>query len=210
MHKTGNLWSGVVLIALGVMFLLDNMKMIDFSEVVRTYWPMLLILGGISILLSRSRISSASTGSSTANPPSAAGEVKDVFNDRNDNTDTDHISYSSVFGDLSLRLLSANFRGGTVSTVFGDTTIDLSSATLADGENKVKVSGVFGDVRVMLAPSMPYAISANSLFGAIQAAGQKRDGFSSALAVESPDYAPASKKLRIEVSQVFGDVTLTR
>ncbi len=210
MHRTGNLWWGLLLIALGVMFLLDNMNVIEFGEAVRTYWPALLVLWGVSILLSRSVVPRASSGGGTAASPSPAGDVKEVFDDRSESPDAEHLSYSSVFGDLSLRALSGNFKGGTVSTVFGDTTVDLSSATLADGENALKLSGVFGDVRLMLAPSMPYSISAHSLFGAIQAAGQKRDGFSSTLVLQSPEFSPAPKKLLIEVSQVFGDISLTR
>ena len=210
MNRTGNLWWGLLLIALGVMFLLDNMDVLDFGEAIRTYWPALLVLWGVGILLSRSGASPAPSGSSTASPPSQQGNVKEVFNDRNDNVEAEHIDYSTVFGDLSLRLLSGNFKGGNVSTVFGDTVIDLTSATLAEGENRLKISGVFGDVRLLLAPSMAYAISASSLFGSIQAAGQKRDGFSSTLAVQSPEYSSAPKRVQLEVSQVFGDITLTR
>ncbi len=210
MNRTGNLWWGLVLIALGVMFLLDNMDVLDFGQAIRTYWPAFLVVWGIGILLSRSGASRAPSVGGTVNPSSLAGDVNEIFNDRNDNIETEHVSYSSVFGDLSLRLLSGNFKGGNVTTVFGDTTIDLTSATLADGDNKLKLSGVFGDVRMLLAPTMAYEISASSVFGAIQAAGLKRDGFSSNLAVQSPEYPSAAKRVRLEVSQVFGDVVLTR
>lgn len=210
MHRNGNLWWGMVLIALGAMFLLDNMGVMDFGEVVRTYWPAILIVWGISILLSRSSVSMASSGGGTVSPDTSAGGIKDVFNDRNENPQADQVSYSSVFGDLTLRPQSANFHGGNISTVFGDTTIDLTSVTLADGENRLKLSGVFGDVSLLLAPSMPYMITGHSLFGAIQAAGQKRDGFSTTLTLQSPDYSSAAKKLFIDASQVFGDITLTR
>ncbi len=210
MHRPGNLWWGLLLIVLGVLFLLDNMNMLEFGEIVRTWWPALLILWGLSTLLTRSRVSPASSGGETESPPAPAGEVREVFGDRNENPGTDSINYSSVFGDMSLRPLSSNFKGGNISTVFGDTTVDLSSATLAEGDNRLKLTGVFGDVRIVLAPSMPYRIHAQSLFGAVQAAGQKRDGFSSNLVIESPEYSSASKKLNIDVSQVFGDITLTR
>jgi hypothetical protein len=210
MRRTGNRSGGLLLIVLGVLFLLHNMHMLDFGQAVREYWPAILILWGVSILLSRSRVSTASSDGGAAPPPSPAAGVRDVFNDRSDSPAADRIGYSTVFGDLSIRPLSANFKGGTVSTVFGDTAIDLTSATLADGENKLTLSGVFGDVRIMLAPTMSYAISANSLFGAIQAAGQKRDGFSSTLTLQSPEYSTTPKRLSIEVSQVFGDITMTR
>lgn len=210
MHRAGNLWWGLMLIVLGVLFLLHNMDMIDFGDVVRTWWPALLVLWGVSILLTRSGVSLSSSGGATATAPSPAGEVNEVFGDRHDNPGTDVLSYSSVFGDLSLRPLSTNFKGGTISTVFGDTAIDLTGATLADGDNRLKLSGVFGDVSIILAQTMPYAIHAQSLFGGIQAAGQKRDGFSANLVIQSPEYSTALKKVTIDVSQVFGDITLTR
>jgi lia operon protein LiaF len=210
MNRRGNLWWGIGLIVLGVMFLLDNVNMLDFGEVLRTWWPVLLVFWGASILLTRSRVSTASPGGDTVNAPSTHGEVNEVFNDRNETPQAERLSYSSVFGDLALRPVSSNFKGGKISTVFGDTTVDLSAAALADGESKIKLSGVFGDVRLMLSPSMPYALSASSLFGAIQAADQKRDGFSSNLHVQSPEYSTAGKRLYIDVSHVFGDITLTR
>jgi predicted membrane protein len=209
MHRAGNLWWGLVLIALGVLFLLDNMNVIEFGEAIRTYWPALLILWGVSVLLRRSSRSAASAGGSEEAAAPAA-EAHEVFSDRDERPDTEHINYSSVFGDVSLHLVSTHFQGGTVSTVFGDTTIDLSAVTLADGESTLKVSGVFGNMRVTLASTTAYALSANSLFGSVEAGGQKRDGFSSVLSFQSPDYASAPKKIRLDMSQVFGNVMLIR
>jgi predicted membrane protein len=210
MRRNGNLWWGIVLIVLGVMFMFDNANMIDFGQILRTWWPAIFVIWGVSILLNRSCISISSPGAGTVNAQSAAGEVKEIFNDRHETPEGERLNYSSVFGDLSLRPASANFKGGSVSTVFGDTTIDLTAATLADGENTLKISGVFGDVSIMLGPSMAYVISASSLFGSIQAAGQKRDGFSPNLVIQSPEFSSATKQLSIQVSHVFGDITLTR
>jgi hypothetical protein len=213
MHRSGNLWWGMILIVLGVMFLLHNTHYIDFGDVIHNYWPALLIVWGASILLGKSRASTAPSGGGQVPPPSvppSESHAETVFGDRNEKPDTDIIGFSGVFGDVALHPVSANFRGGDVSTVFGDTAMDLSAATLADGENRLKLNGVFGDVGIMLAPTMPYALTAHSLFGSVQAAGQKRDGFSTTLTMQSPDFAAAPKKLLIDVSQVFGDITLTR
>ena len=47
----GRIFSGLVIIAIGVIFLLVNMDRLDFGDFVSTYWPMILILIGISHLL---------------------------------------------------------------------------------------------------------------------------------------------------------------
>jgi hypothetical protein len=48
---TGNLelWGGVVLVALGVLFLLDNFNLVSLREVKR-FWPVLLVLAGFFMI----------------------------------------------------------------------------------------------------------------------------------------------------------------
>lgn len=54
-----NWWIGGVLIVLGVMVLLNNLGVteINIGEIVRTYWPLLLILWGANILATKSKTS---------------------------------------------------------------------------------------------------------------------------------------------------------
>ncbi|MDQ1119437.1 MULTISPECIES: DUF5668 domain-containing protein [Pseudoxanthomonas] len=45
----------LILIVLGTLFLLDNLGFpgLDVRELIATWWPLLLILGGINLLLRR-------------------------------------------------------------------------------------------------------------------------------------------------------------
>jgi hypothetical protein len=47
---------GIVLIVLGVLFLLNNLNLIKVSivEIIRVYWPLILIWIGVDKLLSKS------------------------------------------------------------------------------------------------------------------------------------------------------------
>lgn len=47
------LTSGLVLIGIGVLFLLSRLGIADFGEVIRRYWPMIIILAGVPKLFSR-------------------------------------------------------------------------------------------------------------------------------------------------------------
>ena len=47
----GRIFSGLLIIAAGVIFLLANMDKLDFGDFISTYWPMILILIGLSHLL---------------------------------------------------------------------------------------------------------------------------------------------------------------
>jgi hypothetical protein len=49
----GKLVSGLVLITLGVLFLLDRFDVADFGDVIRHYWPSFIIIMGVSKLTRR-------------------------------------------------------------------------------------------------------------------------------------------------------------
>ncbi|MET0290573.1 MAG: DUF5668 domain-containing protein [Pseudoxanthomonas sp.] len=55
MHR--HLIPALVLITLGTLFLMDNLGLpgIDVSHLISTWWPLLMILGGINLLLRRMR-----------------------------------------------------------------------------------------------------------------------------------------------------------
>ena len=49
----GKLVGGVILIGIGLIFLLDRMGVADFGDVIRRYWPMVLVLIGLPRLFRR-------------------------------------------------------------------------------------------------------------------------------------------------------------
>lgn len=49
----GQLWGGLLLIALGVLFLADQMNLLRFGRLMSTYWPMILVALGLIFLLKR-------------------------------------------------------------------------------------------------------------------------------------------------------------
>ena len=48
-----NLFWGVVLVCFGVVLLLDNLGYADMGEILSNYWPLLLILAGVSVLMKK-------------------------------------------------------------------------------------------------------------------------------------------------------------
>ncbi len=49
--KTGSLFWGVLLIGIGILFLLDNLGIVYFDEIISDYWPLILIAVGLKIIL---------------------------------------------------------------------------------------------------------------------------------------------------------------
>ncbi len=201
MKTSGGLWLGVILIAIGALMMLDNMYVLDFGDVLHTYWPVLLIIWGLSMLRRRSLTTQQASGPSSGRVDGATTTVYP-------SSDANYISSSSVFGDYNLSVQTKSFAGGSVSNTFGNTDIDLLNAQLAEGEHSLRLDGVFGTTTLHLPKDMAFAVYANTTFGSIRVNEQRKDGISSSLDYSSPDFTNAKNKLRISVSRVFGDVRI--
>lgn len=66
MAEKGN-WSGVVLILVGIAFLLANLDLVDFGELIR-FWPLILIAVGLRMVI-RDRRSGPGPESGPPPPP---------------------------------------------------------------------------------------------------------------------------------------------
>lgn len=49
----GTLFTGFVLVAVGTLFLLDRLRIADFGDVIRAWWPMIIVLVGLPKLFRR-------------------------------------------------------------------------------------------------------------------------------------------------------------
>ncbi|MFI5252486.1 MAG: cell wall-active antibiotics response protein LiaF [Bacteroidota bacterium] len=214
-----NLFWGFILVLFGVLLLLDNLGIADFGEMLRQFWPVLIILWGVSILLRRKKNhsyqqppmqtqqpppqpQSQPEGQMPPPPPPPPADYSFV-------TDGDIIHQSEVFGDTHITVTSQNFMGGSVSTVFGNCNVDLSKAKWGAGEHTLRIHTVFGDSRLILPPDTAYSISANSTFGDMIVKDQRKGGFSSYIFSSTPGYETAEHKLKLSISKVFGDLIIS-
>ncbi len=200
---------GIILIFIGGLFLLDNLGIADMSDLIHTYWPLILVIIGLSLLLRRSsRYQEAPAGETqggTAEAPPWNWKFHSGSRTVSENPG-DRIVENSTFGDVALNLTSKNFLGGTISTVFGDTEIDLSAVDPAPGEQVLRIHTVFGDTRVSAPKGVALRISADSSFGDMRVMNQIKDGLFQHIDFTSDGYATATKKLHLIVSHVFGDL----
>ena len=186
-----NVTAGLIFVILGVLLLLDNLDVADFGYMLHHYWPLILIIWGLSILLRRR---------STAQPMNVSGDQP---------LDSELIHESDVFGEISVRVASKNFKGGSISTVFGSCTLDLSDAVIAEGEHELRLHSVFGASRVLIPQNSAVSVSANTIIGSADILGQQKGGFSTDLQTSTPQYSSSSNRLKIIVSTVFGEIRVS-
>jgi len=197
MARSRGMWLGFLLIIVGVMFLLDSTGILDVGDLLRTFWPLLLVFWGISMLTRGGfRRHARSSDFPAAATAGGAGTVDPA----------ESLESSNVFGDVDIRVTSPSFRGGSATTVFGDITVDCHLGGLAGGEHNLAVSGVFGDARVTAPPGVALDITAHALAGDVSVMDQKRSGISATIRYTTPGFDSAPRRLRVNVSQVFGDI----
>jgi predicted membrane protein len=190
-------WLGFSLIIIGTVFLLDSTGTFDIGDLFWTYWPLLLVLWGLAMLMRP-----GFRGSRAPAAQASAGIVKGSGNTH----PGESLESSNVFGDVDIRITSPSFTGGSATTVFGDISVDCRQGGLAGGEHKLTVSGVFGDSQVIVPPGIALDITAHTLLGDVSVLDQKREGISPSVRYTTPGFDSAPKRLRISVSQVFGDI----
>ncbi|MCG8604910.1 cell wall-active antibiotics response protein, partial [bacterium] len=122
----------LILMALGVIFLLDSLRIADAGELISTYWPVAIMAIGVRMVLQ-------------ARPkrPKPVADSKELATN-------EHLRLSKTFGSVGVKIDSKSFSGGKVSTLFGDVLVDLSEANIRSGEKTLKLNGVIGDISVSL------------------------------------------------------------
>jgi predicted membrane protein len=190
-------WGGILII-FGILFLLDNLYILDFGDIISTYWPLILVVIGIKILLDHRR---QETEKNDFTP-------EEYENIHESTGQTDKIHESNVFGDIILDVVSENFRGGSVSNVFGDMKLDFSKIKLKEGTTKIFISGVFGDVTIIAPKDIPLKTCNSSVAGDISVRGKKKEGIFPKLDVTEDNYETSKSKLSISVSIVFGSINI--
>lgn len=194
-----NMFWGMVLITLGVLFLLDNMGVADFGDIVSRFWPLLLVFWGISVLVRRRRPQTTYTSAEGfVGSATIASQVTE-----------DLIHHSTVFGDFFAAIVATDFKGGSISTVFGDCNVDLSKATFAEGEHILRIHSVFGDSTIVLPKDAAVFTEARTVFGDVVSQDQRKGGFSAEVQSMSPSYLNADRKLKLTVTKVFGDIRIS-
>jgi hypothetical protein len=117
--------------------------------------------------------------------------------------------YERVFGDLEMAG-PMNLGATRFSTVFGEVRLDLTSAVLPEGETDLSVSTVFGEVRVLLPAGVAAHVRAGTLVGDIEVLGQRGGSFFADLDGATDDLATATRRVKLDVRTVFGEVAVRR
>jgi hypothetical protein len=205
---------GLVLIALGVLLLLDQAQRLSAWEVVADWWPTIVIACGVAQLVTRPRntlsgvVLSVLGGVLLLWSLGVIASVAVVWPvlliaaglwllagrlGRAGGRRAGALEVHAIVDDREEAAAPGPFPGGSVTALLGDVELDLSRATLdADGAT-LDVITVFGDVELTIPAAWEVTATGPELFGDVVL---RR-------ASSPPTDAPV---LRLRVFTVFGDV----
>jgi predicted membrane protein len=189
----------LLLVVSGVVLLLQTMDVLTWrlwAELLR-YWPVLLIVAGVSILLGRRApflsaaivtIVLAATVTLAAftvgpreQPPVTARDV----------------NITAAFGSTQRAVTSQEFRGGDVTAAFGSVDLDLRQAGLAQQGGRLSVTAAFGSVDIRVPSDWSIRIEGTSVLGSVE--DNRR---------ASTTLPPGAPALVIDATAAFGSVRI--
>jgi predicted membrane protein len=190
-NGTKHLKWGVIFVLLGLFLILVNAGVLDLGRVFWALVAIIVIWMGIK-MLRRQRVDR---------------EKGRFFTESDDAmiVTSGDINYSSVFGDVHIKVEGNELSGGCANNVFGDIFIDIASIETIRGTGQLDLNTVFGDIVLRLPPGLAFRIKGSSVFGSLSLPEHRKYH---GKVYASPDFDKVSNRLTINVAQVFGDIEI--
>lgn len=88
----------------------------------------------------------------------------------------------------------------------GDVSLDFSNTLIPEGETVIMIRGLVGRIQIAIPYDIDLSIQASSLVGRLHILGESEQFFNTTQKHRTKDYATASRKMRIIVSTIVGDI----
>ena len=134
-----NVFGPFVIIVLAGVWQLTALGVIEAAQVV-DFWPVFIILFGLSLVLSQFRSPPAKTGSS-------------------------HVTGFGIFGGSEKRVTTPEFTGANLTAIFGGAELDLRDAEMTQRPAHVSAIAMFGGVEVTVPEDWNVNIDVLPIFG---------------------------------------------
>jgi len=168
---------GVLLVGIGGFWFLSRYSDFPVRHYLNEYWPILIILLGIYIILKRDNYKSF---------------TKD--NVESNKYDMDFIDEVAILGGGRKNINSQNFKGGKITTILGGSDIDLHESNLADGNNSLEIVAILGGIDIVVPRDWKVIVNVTSIFG----------GFDDKRILNANQVYESNKVLIIRGTVIFG------
>ena len=155
----------LILILLGSAFILRDM----YPEMpIRQYvWPSILVLIGAVMILRPKRSPWECNDKQKKKREDSSGIEEATVIDEKHNYKEDYIDSTSIFSGSKKIIISKNFKGGDVVTIFGGTELDFSQADMLKPVT-MEITTIFGGTKLIIPSNWEIKSEAVMIFGGIE------------------------------------------
>ena len=179
----------LILVGVGAFFLTAKMHNVSFREFI---WPILVIGAGLIFLLR----GFFRKPRNITDEDSIQGQDDISLHNTLGATAENVMEVVSIFGSTKRVVLSKNFKGGEIISIFGSAEINLTNADFT-GTLVLEVVQIFGGTKLIIPPHWEVQSQTATIFGGIE---DKRS-------IQGPGNPP--KILVIDGATIFGGVTIS-
>jgi len=197
-NHQGRIFWGLVLVILGVLFLLDRLGGFDFGTMISTYWPVIFIILGFSILISSgfrrpvggvffivfgvffllAELDILEYDAWHYIWPSfiiLAGLwllVRPAFRYRSaekfPQIKENDIDLTCIFSGMKRRIESLNFKGGHATAILGGLELDFTAAGLDGGKATIDATAIMGSIEIKVPRDWRVVIDGTPILGGFE------------------------------------------
>lgn len=149
----GSFLGNMILFSVGVLLQLSSLDIIDGFW--SAFWPIVFILSGLSLL--RGAMRRVRPTSST--PTNEGGEGLPY--------ESDYLEASALMGGSNTRVVSKQFKGGSISSIMGGLEIDLRSAEIEGNLAVLEATCVMGGIEIRVPPHWNISVKGTPILGGI-------------------------------------------
>ena len=190
------LYWGLVITAIGTLFLLNNLGYIRFWF--KDLWPILIILLGIEILrcgVFKHKINLTCCFHDKGKHHFKSWQGISNANNVDVDVDNDYADISVTLGGGEYQFTNKQLKGGSVSATMGECELDFRHADMEKEEMVLDVSAIMGEVEIRVPSHWEVVMKGTPVLGSVEDKTAKPGN--------------ASKKLIIKGSAIMGSVKVT-
>ena len=187
---------GLLVIVVGVLFLLKNINVVDvgISEIIRTYWPLVLIvLGIVAIRISRKVRREFRWEKEEVKPEVEGGEIR----------------ISRKFGSYDFDFKGKELGSGKIELVLGEASFDIRDAIIPEGHNILKILSKMASVKIKANKEQPLMIKAKVLMGEVKIFENRQSGFVPEVEYKSDTFETSPSQLTLLIKHSMGEVVVS-
>ena len=138
---------GIIMFSFGAIYFVSRLMDYPVGWILRDFWPIILIGIGVSFIFRHQKNRTMSN--------------KEKYEEYSQ----DYVDVTSIINHIRRKIISNDFKGGSLTTLLGGTTLDLREAKLSSMSERLEVINIFGGTEILASADIRVINNTTAIFG---------------------------------------------